>query len=72
MKDGKICTDGLKSLAAKRFGDDEKMMATLTEIWKQCENIEDGDRCELATKYMECTMNEASNHGIDPKTGLKQ
>lgn len=56
----------------KKFGEDEKIIATITDIFNDCESIDDPDRCELAAKYMECSMNAAIKRGIDPKKGFKQ
>lgn len=68
IKDGKISIDDIKAIA---YDDDEKTIATLTELGQECASIADENRCELSAKIMQCMLDGASKRGIDPKKGIQ-
>lgn len=69
--DGKVSAEGAKALGAKKYENNEKAIGIWNEIVGECSEIADDDNCELAAKFIDCTISAATKRGVDPKKGIE-
>lgn len=67
IKDGKPSIEGTISVARIAFAGNEKAIEMASTVMKDCAELSDTDRCELAAKIMQCGQQSAIKHGIDSK-----
>lgn len=70
VKDGKPSPEGAVELAKMAYDGDERAMSFAKDIGTDCAHIEDGDRCELAFKMMQCGQAAMTKRGLNPKDML--
>lgn len=68
--DGKVSLEGAKALGAKKYENNEKAIGIWNKIADECASVADDDKCELAAKFIDCTVKAATKLGVDPKKGI--
>lgn len=70
VKDGKPSPEGAVELAKMAYNGDERAMSFAKDIGTDCAHVQDGDRCELAFKMMQCGQEAMTKRGLNPKDML--
>lgn len=64
MKDNKISVEGNIALGKMAFEDNPGKIQTMADIATECVGVTDANRCEAASKIMDCGAAAAKKRGV--------